>query len=61
MTDEIEELKAEKKRLNNSEFMEILKKCCSDGHIDDEKFNFVLSNYFPYNLVFKEDLRKNDG
>lgn len=49
------------KTLTNAEFMEILKKCCSDGHIDDEKFNFVLSNYFPYNLVFKEDLRKNDG
>lgn len=45
--------------LTNEQFLEIMKKCCKDGKIDDGKLDHILSNYFPYNLTFK-DLRQYD-
>lgn len=46
------------KTLTNKEFLKILHECCSDGYINDDLFNCVLSGYWPYNLVFHRDLRK---
>lgn len=42
-----------KSTLNNKEFLKILKMCCKDGKIDDDKMNSILSNYFPYDITFK--------
>lgn len=41
--------------LSNKEFLQVLKSCCKDGKIDDEKMNQILGAYFPYNLTFKGD------
>ena len=38
--------------LSNKEFLQVLKSCCKDGKIDDEKMNEILGAYFPYNLTF---------
>ena len=42
-----------KPTLDNKRFLEILKDCCQDGKLDDDKLNNQLCNYFPYDLVFK--------
>ena len=42
-----------KQTLNNKQFLKILKDCCQDGKLDDDKLNNRLSNYFPYDLIFK--------
>ena len=43
-----------KPTINSSkEFLQILNKCCENGKLDDEKLNSILSNFFPYDLVFK--------
>lgn len=44
-----------KSTLNNKEFLKVLKQCCKDGKIDDTMLNNILSNYFPYDIVFKGD------
>lgn len=49
------------KTLNNKQFLSIMKSCCENGHIDDKVFNLVLSNYWPYNLVFKRDFERSNG
>lgn len=43
-----------KQTLNNKQFLKILKKSCKDGKLDDGYLNDCLSNYFPYDLVFKK-------
>ena len=43
------------KTLSNEQFLEIMQQCCKDGKIDDELMNRILSNFFPYDIVFKED------
>ena len=43
-----------KQTLNNKEFLKILKTACKSGKIDDKYMNNCLSNYFPYDLVFKK-------
>ena len=48
------------KSLNNKNFMSILSECCSDGHIDDDLLNYVLSFYWPYNLVFHRVLEEDN-
>lgn len=45
--------------LDNEDFIKILKSCCKDGVINDEKLDFILSHYSPYNLTFK-NLRRYD-
>lgn len=46
--------------LTSAAFMKIFHACCKDGHLDDEKFEELLSTYYPYNLVFKGNLRKKE-
>lgn len=44
--------------LDNKQFLEILKQCCDkEGRVNDEMLNNILSNYFPYWLVFKSDAK----
>ena len=42
-----------KQTLNNKEFLKILKEACKTGKVDDDYLNNCLSNYYPYDLVFK--------
>ena len=49
------EVKKAMKNINNEQFLEIMKNCCKDGKIDDKKMNRILGNFFPYDIVFKED------
>ena len=42
-----------KQTLTNKEFLRILKNSCKDGKLDDDYLNDCLSNYYPYDLVFK--------
>lgn len=46
------------KTLNSADFMKIFHSCCKNGKINDKLFEELLSTYWPYNLVFKGDLRK---
>ena len=39
--------------LTNKEFLKILNDACKNGKVDDDYLNNCLSNYHPYNLVFK--------
>ena len=43
-----------KQTLNNKQFLKILRMACKDGKINDNYLNSCLSNYFPYDLVFKK-------
>ena len=43
-----------KQTLNNKQFLKILRMACKDGKINDNYLNNCLSNYFPYDLVFKK-------
>ena len=38
--------------LTNEDFIFLLKECCTNGKIDDDKLNNILKYYFPYNLTF---------
>lgn len=42
-----------KPTLNNQQFMKILKQACKDGKVDEDFLNDFLSNFHPYDLVYK--------